>query len=603
MTFRRRLLLSQLPLTAALLLVGGAAVRTVSRLGVSAERILQENYRSALAAQRMREALDLLDRDALLRALGRTPTQPDAVLRDDFESELRLQVANITEVGEENATLRLRSAWEDYQRARALAASAADPAGAYAGRVQDRSNGVRVAAQEILALNQAAMVRKSGLARSTARRLLLFMAGTTLVALALGFVASTALIAKTVRPLTTLTRTVRRFGEGHLAARARPTGAGEIAALGHEFNTMAERLERYQKSTLGELLQAQRATQAAIDSLPDPVVVLDRDGAVLNLNRAAEAVFLLDAGQGVDAPLPRLPGLPGERLEAVRTHVLAGRGPYVPRGFDEAMTVEGVGGPRRLLPRATALRSAEGEISGVAMVLQDVTRLVRIDELRNDVVSTVAHEFRTPLTSLQMAVHLCGDRAAGPLTEEQAELMAGARQDCDRLLTLVDDILDLSRIQAGKIEIEARPADAGALLARASAAAEPSALAKEIALEVVPVQGELTVLADAERVDVVLANLIGNAVRHTPVRGRIALRAARAGAAARFEVQDTGPGIAPAHREQIFERFFQVPGSTRGGLGLGLYISREIVQAHGGTMGVESEEGGGSTLWFTLPLV
>ncbi|HEX7489448.1 MAG TPA: HAMP domain-containing protein, partial [Anaeromyxobacteraceae bacterium] len=257
MTFRRRLLLSQLPLTVALLLVGGAAVRTVSRLGVSAERILQENYRSALAAQRMREALDLLDRDALLRALGRTPPEPDTVLRDGFESELRLQVANITEVGEENATLRLRSAWEDYQLVRARAASAADPASAYAGQVQDRSNGVRSAAEEILALNQAAMVRKSGLARSTARRLLAFMAGTTLVALALGSIASTALVTKTVRPLTTLARIVRQFGEGHLAARARPTGGGEIAALGQEFNTMAERLERYQKSTLGELLQAQ----------------------------------------------------------------------------------------------------------------------------------------------------------------------------------------------------------------------------------------------------------------------------------------------------------------------------------------------------------
>ena len=602
MTFRRRILLSQLPLTAALLLVGGMAMRTVSRLGVSAERILQENYRSALAAERMREALDSLDRDALLRALGRTPPERDAVLRDGFEAELSLQTANITEAGEATATGRLRSAWKDYQRARALAASAADPSSAFAGQVLEQSNGVRAAAEEILALNQAAMVRKSGLARSTAQRLLLFMAGTTLVALVLGFVASTGLIAKTVRPLTALTHTVRRFGEGHLAARARSTGEDELAALGREFNTMAERLERYQKSTLGELLQAQQATQAAIDSLPDPVVVLDRGGAVLNLNRSAEGLFRLDAGGGVDEPLPTLPGLPGERLEAVRAHVLAGHGPYVPRGFEEAVTVEGAGGPRRLLPRATALRSAEGEISGIALVLQDVTRLVRIDELRNDVVSTVAHEFRTPLTSLQMAIHLCGDRAAGPLTEEQAELMAGARQDCDRLLALVDDILDLSRIQAGKIEIESRPANAGALLARAGAAAEPSARAKEITLEVMPSDGELSVLADAERVDVVLANLVGNAVRHTPAHGRIALRVARVGAAARFEVQDTGPGIPLAHRERIFERFFQIPGGARGGLGLGLYISREIVQAHGGAMGIESEEGRGSTLWFTLPL-
>ena len=109
------------------------------------------------------------------------------------------------------------------------------------------------------------------------------------------------------------------------------------------------------------------------------------------------------------------------------------------------------------------------------------------------------------------------------------------------------------------------------------------------------------VLADAERVDVVLTNLLGNAIRHTASGGRIAARLRRDGRTVRLEVQDTGEGIPAQYRERIFERFFQVPGTKRGGVGLGLYISREIVRAHGGEMGLESEEGKGSTFWFTLP--
>jgi signal transduction histidine kinase len=324
---------------------------------------------------------------------------------------------------------------------------------------------------------------------------------------------------------------------------------------------------------------------------------------VLNLNRAAETLLHLGPDEGVDEPLPGLDPALRERLEAVRAHVFAGNGPYVPRGFDEAVRVDLPDGPRRLLPRATALRSAEGLVTGTAIVLQDVTRLVRIDELRNDLVSTVAHEFRTPLTSLQMVIYMCAEGSVGPITDEQADLLSSARQDCDRLQAIVDDILDLSRIQTGRISIDARPANPGALLAHAASAAGASAAAKGIALAVEARGGVLPVLADAERIGVVLANLLGNAIRHTPPGGRVVARVGQVGASARFEIQDPGPGIPRQYREQIFERFYQVPGAHGGGLGLGLYISQEIVQAHGGAMGVESDEGRGSTFWFTLPSV
>jgi signal transduction histidine kinase/HAMP domain-containing protein len=601
MTLRRRLLLAQAPLAVALVLVGAASLRTVSYLADSSENILKDNYRSVLAAQRMVVALDHLDRDALLGAIGRAPAEPQATQRERFEAELRVQEGNITEVGERQVTDRLRAAWEAYQKARAAAATARDPMAAYLGPVQEASLAVRGATEEVLSLNQDAMVRKSNQAVRTSKRLLELMLVATGAALALGLLASFALTARLVRPLSALMYAVRRFGEGDLEARARPQGQDEIAALGREFNTMADRLGEYRRSSLGELLMAQQASQAAIDSLPDPVLVLDSAGLVLNLNRAAESLLHLGAGEGVGTPLHTLEPTLRERLAALQAHVLGGRGAVVPRGFEEAIRVDLADGPRRLLPWANALYSAEGAIIGVTIVLQDVTRLMRFDELKNDLVATVAHEFRTPLTSLRMAIHMLAEEAAGPLTGQQGDLVAAARQDCERLQGIVDDILDLSRIQAGRIELHAKPVDARWLVAQAAAAAEPAARTAGVALSVETPEDPIPSLADAERVDVVLTNLLGNAVRHTPAGGRIAVRVRRDGASVRFEVQDSGEGIPRQYQERIFERFFQVPGGKRGGLGLGLYISREIVQAHGGEMGVVSEEGKGSTFWFTLP--
>ena len=602
MTFRSRLLLAQAPLAAALLLVGAASLRTVSALGESAETSLEDNYRSAVAAQRMAAALEEMNRDALLQALGWPLAAPAGGGERRFEEELAGQWENITEPGEAEATHKLRLLWDRYRAEEARARGGVAPVETYLGPLQAARESVRAATDQILALNAEAMQRKARDANATARRLLQLMLIATGVALALGVLASTTLTARTAQPLSALAQAVRRFGEGDVKARARPRGDDEIASLGREFDTMADRLEAYRRSSLGDLMRAQQSAQAAIDGLHHPVLILDAAGAVLNLNRTAEALLGLRRDEGVGRPVAGL-GLPPalrERIEQARDLVMGGEGPYVPHRLEEAVTIARADGPRRFLPQAVALQSAEGEAVGVTVVLQDVTRLARFDELRTDLVATVAHEFRTPLTSLQLAVHLCGDGAAGPLTEEQAGLMAGARKDCTRLLDIVDEILDISRIQAGNLAVQAGPAEAAALLEHAAAGVQASARAAGVDLGTEAPAG-LRVLADPERIDIVLANLLVNAIRHSPDQARVTASAVRQGRWARFEVRDAGPGIDPQYADRLFERFFQVPGGRRGGVGLGLYIAREIVRAHGGEIGLDSAPGRGSTFWFTLP--
>ena len=236
-------------------------------------------------------------------------------------------------------------------------------------------------------------------------------------------------------------------------------------------------------------------------------------------------------------------------------------------------------------------------------MLQDITRLRRFDELKNDMVATVAHEFRTPLTSLGMAIHLCLEQAVGPVTEKQADLLYAAREDCERLRAMVDDLLDLSRIETGQVEMRKRPTSITALLEATLETHRVLSEEQGVQLVVAPLPVDEEVLADPERVALALSNLVANALHHTPAGGQITLRAQPQNGWVRFEVRDTGVGIPEDYQSHLFEKFFRVPGTPAAGAGLGLFIAKEIVEGHGGEIGVKSAAGRGSIFWFTLPCV
>jgi two-component system, NtrC family, sensor histidine kinase KinB len=355
-------------------------------------------------------------------------------------------------------------------------------------------------------------------------------------------------------------------------------------------------------SSLGDLLQAHLSMQAAIDSLPDPVVIFSGNGELQNVNHAAETLLTLSAETGVKEPLKRVHESIRVVLERVRSHVLSGKGAYVPRGFEDAVQLPTLLGNRSFLPRGAPVYETRGVVIGATVILQDVTRLRRFEELKNDLVATVAHEFRTPLTSLRMAVHLCTEGAAGPVSDKQAELLNAAREDCDRLQSMIDDLLDLSRIESGRAELFPLPTAVTHLID--SAMEEHKAEAVQAGLDLTfdfPLP-EARVLADHERIGHVFSNLIVNAIRHTPKGGSVTLGAREVNGAVRFTVTDTGKGIPQEYQARIFEKFFRVPDTEPRGTGLGLYIAREIVAGHGGDIGLESVPGTGSTFWFTLPV-
>jgi signal transduction histidine kinase len=224
-----------------------------------------------------------------------------------------------------------------------------------------------------------------------------------------------------------------------------------------------------------------------------------------------------------------------------------------------------------------------------------------MDELKNDLVATVAHEVRTPLTSLRMGIHLVLEEAAGPVTEKQADLLTAAREDCERLQTIVDELLDLSRIQSGRLDLLRARVSIDELVHAAIDATRAAAAERDVELRAELLPGLADVDVDRERAELVLGNLVGNAVRHTPAHAPVVVRVLDEEHVLRIEVLDHGPGVPLEEQSVIFEKHAQLETGKKGSAGLGLFIVKEIVEAHGGTVGVTSDGVHGSTFWFTLP--
>jgi NtrC-family two-component system sensor histidine kinase KinB len=617
MNLRAKLLFSYLIFVAAIVMLGGWSAWRLREMGGVSRRIISNNYDSVVAAQEMKESLERQDSAALFALLG-ARDKAIAQLREHrarFDANLHKAENNITEVGEPQALETLRRDRDSYYKAfDAFLAKVTATEGSgqqsvrsgeemserneYFTRLEPEFNKLRADCEHLLQLNQRAMLAKSEAAAGVAQ---LWFYRTLLIAgvlVAAGLWLAFFLSNRIVEPLRQLTATTARMAGGDLDARVAVSSRDEVGVLAAEYNRMAERIGQLRNSDMGKLLIAQQTTEAAIDSLYDPVIVTDGEGRVTKLNPAAEEIFGSEkenTGRHV-GEVAR-----DERIAVAVAEALESQRPVAGEGMSSVLPLAVDGSERAFRLRTTPMRDNVNRLLGAVTILEDITHLREIDRLKSEFIATASHELRTPLTSVQMGVHLLLEGALGELTDSQNEVLQACRQDCERLDKLMRDLLDLSKIEAGESQPQLAPVRARELIAAVAEELRPQVEAKSLELRVEAPVDLPRVMVDSLQVERVISNLVINALRHTK-QGEIKISAEQRDNHLAISVCDTGSGIPTEYLPHIFDKFVQVPDAPTGGAGLGLTISRSIVEAHGGQISVQSQVGRGTTFTFTLPL-
>ena len=341
--------------------------------------------------------------------------------------------------------------------------------------------------------------------------------------------------------------------------------------------------------------------EALLEASRSGVIMLDQEGRAAYVNGAFRRLF----GLG-DLPLV---GVDRRDLEAMLQPLLDRPATVLPSGDSEQeddeiqLRAPGEAMPRVVRCYSAKVRSVAGHPQGCMGVFDDITHAREVDRMKTEFIGTVSHELRTPLTSIKGSLGLLLDGSV-PLEPEMSELLAVSKRNVDRLVRLVNDILDLSKVEAGKLELQQHPTAPQRLCLDSIAGVGGFAQRVSVTISSDIPAGLPLVLADTDRVVQVLTNLLSNALKFSPRGASVELNARHHDGFVRFEIVDHGPGIPREFREKLFTRFAQADRQQREqeGTGLGLAISQALVQKHGGQIGCQSEPGLGATLWFTLPI-
>jgi NtrC-family two-component system sensor histidine kinase KinB len=593
----------------ALALLGLAlGLVTVLSLSSTSARMVEENFSAIDVASRLRRLMSaqqlvlakrLADRDAgvlqslppferELRTLLNEARALDAVDTRHGEGTAAIERASdaVDELvaAVEAAVAELRAAPNDV-----AAPSAITP------RLTTAFETMRAATLDYYAHHHARMVERGLRIRAQTDRLaiaLILLGGFTVL---VGVLVSLRLAARLSAPMELLAAAASRVARGDFEVRVGRTGLVEADLVAQRFDDMTAALGRFHAMNLDRIVAESRRLDQVVAHIDEGLVIFDEQGRIERANPSACAHLGLDAERvagrrlGEVADFPVLAQAvraaidqPGRIHERVAQELQIGAG-------DEGRTLSWT-----LLPFSDAARL------GLILALRDVTSAREFERMRTDFVLRASHELRTPITGMRMSFGLLEDKLGFDPGSREAELVQTLREEMQRLVNLVNGLLDLSRLYARAYEIKRAPAQLDQWLERARQRFAPMVEHARLELETDIAARLPELVVDLGALDRVLDNLVGNAIRHTPQGGRITLGAAVAGRYVDVTVRDTGEGIAHADRSRVFEPFVQV-GHRVGGVGLGLAMCREIVRQHGGTIRLDSAPGRGSCFTFSLP--
>ncbi|MDG9925211.1 MULTISPECIES: ATP-binding protein [unclassified Pseudomonas] len=414
--------------------------------------------------------------------------------------------------------------------------------------------------------------------------------------LGIGVLTANGIARRFGAPIDLLARAADQVGLGQYDVVLPVSPVVELAALSRRFGLMTEALRQYHSSNLSQLLNSEGRLKAVLDSIDDGLVILDAHGRIEHANPVALRQLSWSA-EVIGQPIGPL--LPGHAVDEALRQVLAGE---LLRQQPADLQIDRNGDQRLLAWALTPVQLHEGGSVGAVMVLRDVTEQRAFERVRSEFILRASHELRTPITGIHMAFSLLRERLPAQLGSREQDLMRTVDEEMRRLVQLIDDLLNFSRYQNGLQTLRRVPCDLAQLIEQARERFADEALERGLTLTS-EAHGPLPQLSvDVQQLERVLNNLLSNAMRHSNPGGEVQLQVRRHGEQVILSVQDRGEGIDFGQQGRIFEPFVQV-GRRKGGVGLGLALAREIVQLHGGRIGVYSRPGQGANFYLSLPAV
>lgn len=504
-----------------------------------------------------------------------------------FEINLQNQENNISEIGEKETTEDLRNNFEVYKHKKSDSLILGE---------------IRKNIFTLMDLNMQAIQRKSEVAKETADKAVFWIALSGTMCFLIAFILLVNLPSNIANPIKQLSESIKQIASKNYSERVHLESHSEFGQLAKSFNTMAEKLEEYNNSNLAKLMMEKKRIETLINNMHDPVIGLDENLKVIFANEEAIKIIGFSQAEMIGQNTHEL-ALTNDLIRSlIQDLKMVDNGKETKRKPIKIYTnnKEGYFEKETLHISITPTGEQLSQLIGHVIILRNITEYKELDFAKTNFIATVSHEFKTPISSIKMSAQLLENEQIGPLNEEQTNLLNSIKEDANRLLKFTGELLNMTQIESGNIQLSILPSNPKEILLFAIHATQTQADQKHIQFEINCPENIIAVLADTEKTTWVLTNLISNAIRYSYENSVIFLTVKQNDNKVEISVRDTGQGIAPQYKNKIFDRYFKVPGTKMEGTGLGLAISKEFIEAQGGNIMVESEYGLGST--FTISL-
>ena len=550
--------------------MGILSVGYIGRMSRDTQNILADNYNSLAHARTMLFALDSLP-------------ESDAARRV-FEEGLARQQDNITEAHEGEITGKLVTHYENLKRE----------------FTPENLALVRGDLNEIMTLNMDSIHRKSRVAQETSIHAMwwISLVGIFCMLAALGLLLRFP--RAITRPIRELTDGILEIANRNYDKRLHFDSAQEFGQVAASFNNMAEKLAEYQQSTLARILSSKKYIEAIANSIHEPIIGLDEKRNILFANDEAFTVLNLRREDVIGKPAPEL-ALKNDLLRRLVRELIQPAASREPLKI-YADNKESYFQVQYIPIRTVQTRETQVRCIGDVILLKNITEFKELDSAKTTFISTVSHELKTPISAILMSLKLLGDERVGALNEEQKALSESIRENSDRLLNITGELLKMTQVETGKLQLNPRVTKPVELINYAIAATRVQAEKYGCQIEVEYPEKISKLFVDSEKIAWVVTNLLSNAIHYSRENSRIIVGARQEGKEVEIFVQDFGKGIDPRYHKSIFDRYFRVPGTKVQGSGLGLAISKDFVEAHGGRITLDSEVGRGSRFGVVFPV-